>query len=95
MMKVSAGEPFADDGVGQLLGAEHGLEAGEGDVRGDQEDRRGEGYADGCGDVLALEPQHPAHGRPHQQSHGGQRGGQAQRGKRRAGQVEEWDIDSV
>jgi hypothetical protein len=37
MMKSSAAWLFAD-GVGELLGAEHGFKAGEGDVRGDQED---------------------------------------------------------
>ena len=49
----------------------------------------GEGDADGGGDVLALEAQQPAAAGPDEQGDGGQSGGQAQRGKGRAGEVEE------
>ena len=77
------------DGVGHLLGAEHGREAGEGDVRGDEEDCRGERDAEGRGEVLALAAQHPAHGRAEQQGDGGQPGGEAERGEGGAGEVEE------
>ena len=82
MMKVSAGEPLAMMVSAMLLGAEHGIEAGKGDVRGNEEDRHGEGQADGGGQVLSFEAQQPARGRADEQSDGGQRGRQAQRGKR-------------
>ncbi len=80
---------FGDDGVGHGLGAEHGLEAGEGDVGGDEEDGEGEGDADGGGEVLLLEAQEPAGSGADEQGDGGENGGQAQRGKGRAGEVEE------
>ena len=83
------GRAFGDDGVGHGLGAEHGLEAGKGDVRGDEEDGQGEGDADGGGEVLLLQAQQPAGGGADEQSDGGEDGGQAQRGKRGAGEVEE------
>ena len=75
--------------VGQLFGTEHGLEAGECDVRGDEEDRGGEGNADGGGQVLSLKAQQPAHSRPHEQGDTGQCGRHSQHGKRGAREVEE------
>ena len=71
------------------LRAEHRIEAGKGDVRGDQEDGGGERDADGGGNLLALEPQNQAHGGADQQRQRGQRGRQPQRGKGGCGQVEE------
>ena len=55
MMKVSDGRAFGHDGVGHLLGAEHGIEADKGDVGGDEEDGRGQRDADGGGYLLAFE----------------------------------------
>ena len=78
-----------DDGVGELLGTEHGLEAGEGDVGGDEEDGGGEGDADGGGEVLAFQAQEPAEGGADEEGEGGHDGGQAEGGEGGSGEVEE------
>ena len=83
------GRGFFHDGVGQRFGTEHRFKAGKRDMRGDEEDGQGEGYADGGGKVFAFDAQQPAHGRPHEQSDGGQDGGQAESGKRSASEVKE------
>ena len=45
------GGGVVEDGVGKRPRTEHGLEAGEGDVGGDEEDGGGEAHADGGGEV--------------------------------------------
>ena len=50
------------DAFGEVLRGEHGGEADEGDVRGDEEDGRGEGDGGGGGEVLAAGAQQPGDG---------------------------------
>ncbi len=77
------------DRVGQVLRGEHGGEADEGDVGGDEEDGGGEGDGDGGGEVAALLAEQPGDGRAEGEGEGGEGGGQAQGGEGGAGEVEE------
>ena len=83
------GRALLDDGVGELLRTEHGLEAREGDVRGDEEQRAGERERGGRGHVLAFQAQQPTYRGADQQRDGSEGGGQAQRGEGRPGEIEE------
>ncbi len=79
----------SDDGVGHLFGTEHGLEACECDVRGDEEDRGGERNADGSCEMFAAETEYPTCGRADEERYCGENRGQAKRGERWAGEIEE------
>src|ERR1700761_5973787 len=57
----------AIDGVGHSLRRKHGLEAYKGDMRGDKEQRRGEGYGRCRFESGATTPQPPCRHWPEQQ----------------------------
>ena len=89
MMKVSAGEAFC------MMVSASGLEPSMGSKRAKamcaaiRKTVKVSATLTVAASCLPLMPQQPAHGRADKQSNGGQDGGQAQRSKRCAGEVEE------
>ena len=76
---------FGGDG----LRGEHGAEADEGDVRGDEEDGGGESDGAGGGEVVAFGAEEPGDGGAKGKGEGGKGGGESERGEAGAGEIEE------
>ncbi len=69
------------DLFGEVLRGEHGREADEGDVRGDEEDGAGEGDGGGCGEMAAFGAEEPCDGGADGEGQCGEGGGKAEGGE--------------
>src|SRR5215472_9403368 len=77
------------DGGGEIARGEHGREADERDVRGDEEGCGGDGDGRGGGERVTACAQDPCGERADGEGEGGERGGESKSGEGLAGEVEE------